>query len=315
MSKKCIIVIKDNDLKRKIEKKLFSLEYEKYYFDNIKNAIEIIYEEIPDLIIIDSLNDPYLENTIINELKSDPLFVSMAVISIVNDDFMCDCWDKLLIDDYIRLGSLDRDLNMRIELSLKRVDRIIATNPLTKLPGNLVIQREIQKRLDRGEIFALAYADLDNFKPFNDKYGFSRGDDVIKVLGRIIMNIIKSEQPIGSFVGHIGGDDFIYIMSPEMIEKATIKIIEFFEKLVRNFYDLEDLRKGFIESINRKGERQFFPIMSVSVGITSNKFRKFKHFSEMAEAASEMKAIAKKQKHKRYAFDRRKEIDLIEQTH
>lgn len=315
MSKKLILLIQDNNLRKKIREKLYFLDYEMYYFDEIKQAIDIIYEEIPDLVIFDSLNNPYMENSFINQIKNDPLFVSMVVIAIVPDDFTYDYWDKLLIDDYIRLGNLDKDLKMRIELSLKRVERIIATNPLTKLPGNLVIQREIQKRLDRGEIFALAYADLDHFKPFNDKYGFSRGDDVIKILGRIIMNIIKSEQPTGSFIGHIGGDDFIYIMSPELIESATIKIIDVFENLIRNFYDMEDLRKGFIESTNRKGEKQLFPIMSVSVGITSNKFRRFKHFSEIAEVASEMKALAKKQKHKRYAIDRRKDIDLIKQVH
>ncbi len=315
MSKKLIIIIQDNNLRKKIKDKISFLDYEIYYFDEIKQFVDILYEEIPDLIIVDSLSNPYMENSFINQIKNDPLFVSMVVISIVPDDFKYDYWDKLLIDDYIRLGNLDKDLKMRIEISLKRVERIIATNPLTKLPGNLVIQREIQKRLDRGEIFALAYADLDNFKPFNDKYGFSRGDDVIKILGRIIMNIIKSEQPTGSFIGHIGGDDFVYIMSPELIENATIKIIDIFENLIRNFYDVEDLRKGFIESTNRKGEKQFFPIMSVSVGITSNKFRRFKHFSEMAEVASEMKAIAKKQENKRYAIDRRKDIDLIKQIH
>lgn len=315
MSKKLIILIQDNNLRKKIKDKISFLDYEIYYFDEIKQFIDIIYEEIPDLIIVDNLSNPYMENSFINQIKNDPLFVSMVVISIVPDDFFCDYWDKLLIEDYIRLGDLDKDLKMRIELSLKRIERIMATNPLTKLPGNIVIQREIQKRLDRGEIFALAYADLDNFKPFNDKYGFSRGDEVIKILGRIIMNIIRAEQPTGSFVGHVGGDDFIYIMSPELIESTTIKIIDIFKNLVRNFYDIEDVKKGFIESINRKGERQIFPIMSVSVGITSNKFRKFKHFSEMSEVASEMKAIAKIQKTRRFAFDRRKDIELFEQSH
>lgn len=314
MSKKIILLIQYNDLKKRIKEILSLLEYEIYYFDDIKQAIDMIYEEIPDLIVNDILSNSCIENSLINQIKDDPLFVSMVVISIVPNDFSCDNWDKLFIDDFIRLDNVDKDLKMRIELSLKRIERVMATNPLTKLPGNLVIQREIQKRLDRGEIFALAYADLDNFKPFNDKYGFSRGDEVIKLLGRIIMNIIKSEQSSGSFIGHIGGDDFIYIMSPELIESTTIKIIDVFENLVKNFYDLEDFKKGFIESINRQGEKQFFPIMSLSVGITSNKLRIFRHFSEMAEAASEMKAIAKKQKDKRYAIDRRKDINLIEQT-
>lgn len=311
MSKKLIVIVQDNNLRKKIREKLSSLDYEIYYFNDIKQAADIIYEEIPDLIIIESPDRACMENSLINQIKNDPLFVSMVVITVVHDRFTCDSWDKLIIDDYIRVENLDEDLKLRVELALKRLERVMATNPLTKLPGNLVIQREIQKRLDKGEIFALAYADLDNFKPFNDKYGFSRGDEVIKILGRIIMNIIKSEQPTGSFIGHIGGDDFVYIMSPELIENATIKIIDVFENLIKNFYDIEDLRKGFIESVNRKDEKQSFPLMSVSVGITSNKFRSFKHFSEMAETASEMKAVAKKQKNLRYAIDRRKDIDLI----
>ncbi len=308
MSKKIIIIIEDRTLRKKIGKKLASLDYEIYYFEDVKQALDIIYEEIPDLVIFDSINDENMEGSIINQIKSEPLFISMIVISIVSDDFTYEKWDELLIDDYIRVGNLDKELKMRIELSLKRVERMIATNPLTKLPGNLVIQREIQKRLTKEEIFALAYADLDNFKPFNDKYGFSRGDEVIKVLGRIVLNITKSIQPKESFVGHIGGDDFVYIMSPELIEDATKKIIDTFQNLIINFYDLEDIRRGYIESIDRRNETHKFPIMTVSVGITSNKYRRFKHFSEMAEAASQMKSIAKHQKDKRYAIDRRKEI-------
>lgn len=311
MSKKIVIVVKESNLKKTIREKLLYLDFDKYYFEDIKQSLEIIYEEIPEMVIIETLNNPQTEISIVSELKNDPLFLSMILISIVPDDFVCNDWSKMVVDDYIRIGNLDFDLNMRIQLSLNRIDRVIATNPLTKLPGNLAIQREIQKRLDKGEIFALAYADLDNFKPFNDKYGFSRGDEVIKMLGRIIMNIVRSEQTSGSFIGHIGGDDFVYIMAPNLIEKTTIKIIEFFENLIKNFYDLEDLKKGYLESINRVGERQVFPIMSVSVGITSNMFRNFKHFSEMAEAASEMKSVAKKQKSPRYAIDRRRDAKLI----
>lgn len=308
MNKKIILIIEDRTLRKKIGKKLASLDYEIYYFDDVKEALDIIYEEIPDLVIFDAISDENIEKSIINQIKSEPLFISMLIIPIVSDDFTYEKWDELLIDDYIRVENLDKELKMRIELSLKRVERMIATNPLTKLPGNLIIQREIQKRLIKEEIFSLAYADLDNFKPFNDKYGFSRGDEVIKVLSRIILNITKSIQPKGNFVGHIGGDDFVYIMSPELIEDATKKIIDTFQNLIINFYDLEDIRRGYIESIDRRNEKQKFPIMTVSVGITSNKYRRFKHFSEMAEVASKMKSIAKHQKDKRYAIDRRKEI-------
>lgn len=315
MNKKIVLVIRDKILEGKIREKINFADCEKHFFSDIKQALNMIYEEIPNVVIVDTLRAPYEEISLINQLKKDPLFVSMTLIAIIPDDFICNNWENFLIDDYVRISSLESDFKMRVELSILRLEKVVATNPLTKLPGNLSIHREIQNRLDSGEIFSLAYADLDNFKPFNDKYGFSRGDEVIKILGRIIMNIVRATQPVGSFIGHIGGDDFVYIMSPELIESATIKIIEIFENLVKNFYDVEDLRKGFITSFNRKGERQTFPLMSVSVGITSNKYRKFRHFSEMAEVASEMKALAKKQRDIRYAIDRRRDSNLVKQTY
>jgi len=308
MNKKAIVIVKDCEIKKLIKKNFFSSPYETYYFEDIKDALQIIYDEIPDLAIVEAINNSKIEISIINELKSDPIFVSMNVIAIISPDFYTEDWQHFLVDDYIRVNNLSQDLLMRINLCFERVERVIATSPLTKLPGNLVIQKEIQKRLNRGDVFALAYADLDNFKPFNDKYGFLRGDEVIKMLGRLILNIVRNEQPTGSFVGHIGGDDFIYIMSPEIIEKTTQKIINIFDNLIKNFYDEEDIKRGYIESINREGKTHLYPIMTVSVGITSNRHRNFNHFSEMAEVASIMKSVAKKQKDKRYAIDRRRDI-------
>lgn len=308
MIKKTVVIVKDDEIKNFIEKNLVFSQYEIYYFEDIKEALQIIYEEIPDLVIVEAINNPKIEISLVNELKNDPMFVSMNVIAIVSSDFYIEDWQKFFIDDYVRVNNLSQDLLMRINLCLERSERVVATSPLTKLPGNLVIQKEIQKRLNRGDIFALAYADLDNFKPFNDKYGFSRGDEVLKMLGRLILNIVRTEQPTGSFVGHIGGDDFVYIMSPEKIEETTQKIINMFDNVIKNFYDEEDLKKGCIESIDREGKTHFYPIMTLSVGITSNHQRIFYHFSEMAEVASVMKSVAKKQKDIRYAIDRRRKF-------
>lgn len=307
MTKKIIVVASNSDILSTIKSRLTKYESQLHHFKTLRESLELIYEDIPNLIILEATNLENHDREIINGMKSDPIFVSMNVIAIVGDDFICDDWKGFLVDDYIRANDLHRDLTMRIELTFERVERMIATNPLTKLPGNLVIEREIQNRLDKGEIFALAYADLDNFKPFNDKYGFSRGDEVIKMVGRLIMNMVRAEQSSGSFVGHIGGDDFVYIMKPELIVPTTERIIEIFRNLVRNFYDLDDLKKGHIESFDRRGNKQIFPIMSLSVGIASNQYRKFRHFSEMAEVASEMKSYAKKQSNTRYAVDRRRD--------
>jgi len=308
MSKKVIVIVKNEEIKKVTEKIFFNSSYEVQFFEEQKEALQIIYDEIPNLVVVEAITSPATELSIINTLKSDPLFVSMNVIAIVSPDFYTEEWKSFFVDDYIRINNLEIDFLMRINLSFERVERVMATSPLTKLPGNLVIQKEIQKRLDRKEVFALAYADLDNFKPFNDKYGFSRGDDVIKMLGRLILNIVRTEQPSGCFVGHIGGDDFVYIMDHEKIESATQKIINIFDNLIINFYDEEEITKGYIESVDREGKTRFYPIMTVSVGITSTLYRTFRHFSEMAEAASVMKSVAKKQEGKRYAIDRRRDI-------
>lgn len=308
MNKKIIVIVVNEKIKQIIKKDLSKYPCELYFFENTNEALQLIYDAIPDLLLVEAINYPLFDVSMLNDLKSDPIFLSMNVIAIVSSDFYTEDWHNFLIDDYIRVNTLELDLLLRISICFERAERIIATNPLTKLPGNLAIQKELQKRLDRGDVFALAYADLDNFKPFNDKYGFSRGDEVIKMLGRLILNIVRTDQPSGSFIGHIGGDDFVYIMIPEKIEKTTEKIINFFNNLILNFYDVEDIRKGYIESISREGKAQIFPIMTVSVGITSNQYRIFNHFSEMAEVASTMKSVAKKQKDKRYAIDRRRDI-------
>lgn len=307
MNKKIFVIAKNIDIKKTVEKLLFNSSYKVRFFEDQKEAFQIIYDDTPELVIVEAIKNPLSELSLINEIKSDPLFVSMNVIAIVSSEFYLKDLQSTVVDDYIRVDCLNSDLLMRVNLSFERVERVVASNPLTKLPGNLVIQREIQKRLNKNDIFALAYADLDNFKPFNDKYGFSRGDEVIKMLGRLILNIVRTEQPSGSFVGHIGGDDFIYIMDDEKIEKTTQKIINIFDNLIINFYDEKDVRKGYIESVDREGKLHFYPIMTISVGITSTRYRVFRHFSEIAESASAMKSVAKKQKNIRYAIDRRKD--------
>jgi diguanylate cyclase (GGDEF)-like protein len=164
---------------------------------------------------------------------------------------------------------------------------------LTGLPGNIQITKQIQKRLDAGEQFALAYADLDYFKPYNDRFGFSRGDEVLKMLGRLILNTVKERQPGNSFVGHIGGDDLVFIMDCDSIEETAGKIIGFFDRIIPTFYDPEERAKGFIESLDREGQKRDYPLISLSIGIVCNRDKEFTHYGEMAEIASDMKKYAK----------------------
>jgi diguanylate cyclase (GGDEF)-like protein len=275
-------------------------------FTNIQSSLDYIYNSTPDILIADiNVDDPVTTN-ILNELKGDPIFGHLPVLAIVDDDFILPDWDYLFIDDYMKRSCLEAEIFQKVNLCIRRAERVVETNPLTRLPGNIAIIKEIQKRIDSDEVFALAYADLDYFKPYNDRYGFSRGDEVLKMLGRLILNSVKESQPHGSFVGHIGGDDFVFIMDLDRMESTSREIIDNFRKIIPTFYDYEDRAKGYIESVDREGNVKIFPLIGISIGITHNKFRKFSHYGEMAEIASEMKKYAKNKGGGCFRLDKRR---------
>ncbi|MCX5813526.1 MAG: GGDEF domain-containing protein [Proteobacteria bacterium] len=203
------------------------------------------------------------------------------------------------------MSDLEREILPRVELCIIRSERVVEINPLTRLPGNISINKQIQDRLDANEIFALAYLDIDHFKPFNDKYGFSRGDEVIKVVGRLILNIVKNKQAQNSFVGHIGGDDFIYIMNEDIVEETSAEIVGAFNRIIQTFYDPEDREKSCIQSRDRQGNIKIFSFMTVSIGSASNKYGHFVHYGEITEIASKMKTQAKRLKGGGFKMDRR----------
>lgn len=274
-------------------------------FTGIQNSLDYIYNTIPDMMIIDiSRNDTFTIN-MLNEVKSELVFGHVPVLAVFDDDFPVPNWDYLYVEDYIKRSFIESEVLSKTELCLHRAERVVEINPLTRLPGNIAINKQIQKRLDTGEVFAIAYADLDYFKPYNDKYGFSRGDEVLKMLGRLILNSVKEQQSHGSFVGHIGGDDFVYLMELDLIEPASAKITDYFDRIIPTFYDSDDRAKGYIESIDREGARKVFPIIGLSIGITHNMNRMFTHYGEIAEVATEMKKYAKTIGGSCYRLDKR----------
>ena len=165
------------------------------------------------------------------------------------------------------------------------------SNPLTGLPGNESIQREINKRLSQNMHFDVCYIDIDNFKPYNDHYGFEKGDMVIKTLAYIIE---ESVNPYDfSFVGHIGGDDFMVITPPQISIPVCEKIIARFEATLPTLHNTEDYNRGYYVSKNRKNEEEIFNLLSLSIGIVSTEVHKIKSFAQLASIATEVKKAAK----------------------
>jgi len=162
-------------------------------------------------------------------------------------------------------------------------------NPLTCLPGNWSIKRYIDEKISKNEKFDVIYIDLNNFKPFNDYYGFAKGDEVIVSLGEILKRI---RGKFGCFVGHIGGDDFVVVCKPELSYKIASEIVEEFERLLPYLHG-EDYQKGFYISYNRKGEVQTFPLLSLSLAITGTSTCRIDSYAHLASIASEVKSMAK----------------------
>ena len=179
-------------------------------------------------------------------------------------------------------------------------------SPLTGLPGNVQIQAEMKKRLLNEEEFAVIYLDLDNFKAYNDVYGFSNGDEVIKFTAKTIVKNIHDIPTGDNFVGHIGGDDFVAITEKCDYDKLCKSIIDEFDTNIQNFYTEDDVERGYVEVANRRGIIEQFPIVSISIGIVEIEKGIYKSPLEIGEISAQVKHRAKEILGSTYVINRRK---------
>jgi GGDEF domain-containing protein len=193
---------------------------------------------------------------------------------------------------------------IRLQMTVNRADRDVSVHPSTRLPGTAQIERDITDRIRTGELFAVCYADLDHFKEFNDRYGYNHGDGVIGILSRILRDVVRGHAPSG-FVGHIGGDDFIFNVPLEAMDTCCKEVLEIFEELIPFQYIDEDRNNGFFVARDRRGVLHEIPLMSLSIGVVTNRIRSFSHPARVSELATEMKAYAKTLPGSVYAVDRR----------
>ena len=200
---------------------------------------------------------------------------------------------------------LDREIQ---EMMLKIKDsqqRYLDASPLTRLPGNLAIEQVLQDKMDHGEKFALSYIDLDDFKAYNDRYGYAKGSDLIKMTGEVLYRAKDEYAEAQDFVGHIGGDDFVLVTSPDIVEQVCKAIISEFDSLIPDYYHADDLEKGFVEGTDRYGVKRRFSIMSISIAVVSDVQRSFTSPIEIAKVATEIKDYVKSLPGSNYLIDRR----------
>jgi diguanylate cyclase (GGDEF)-like protein len=190
---------------------------------------------------------------------------------------------------------------------LKRLEEMyLDAHPLTRLPGSIAIENVLTKRLETGSPMAFCLIDLDNFKAFNDRYGYAQGSEVIKATAKIVIESVAENGVEEDFVGHIGGDDFVVITSPERYVKISNAVIEAFDKKIPEFYDKNDLLKGYIHGRTRQGQEAKFPIMTISIAVVTNEKRELLNAIQVGEIAAELKDYAKSLPRSIYVVDKRR---------
>jgi diguanylate cyclase (GGDEF)-like protein len=198
----------------------------------------------------------------------------------------------------------ERESDLRLALALRRAERDVSVHPTTLLPGTVQIERDFAERLRSGADFAVCYADLDHFKEFNDRYGYHCGDRIILIVSRILRDIVVARAPDG-FVGHIGGDDFIFCVPLAAMRICCEEILEVFDTLIPLHYSPADRERGHFIGKDRRGQEYQVPLMSLSIGVVTNQRRKFTHTAQISELATEMKSYAKTLPGSLYVVDRR----------
>ena len=188
---------------------------------------------------------------------------------------------------------------------LRRSDRDLVVHPSTRLPGAVEIEAEVTRRLETGARFAMCYADLDHFKEFNDRYSYYDGDRVIRILAKILHDVVKGLCGEEGFVGHIGGDDFIFVVPTQAVGEACAEIVNVFDLLIPYQYSEQDRRAGYFFGKDRRGQLHRVPLMTVSIGVVTNERRNFQHAAQVSELATEMKSYAKTLPGSVYSIDRR----------
>ena len=265
-------------------------------------------QSIPDLIIINADN---LKNDVrgiceyIRKNKENNITPIIITASTREEEFKVDMMKAKV--EYV----ISKPLNEKYFFyTIRNISSLISSNrcisALTGLPGNVQIENELKRRISSRSQYAVLYIDLDNFKAYNDKYGFMNGDEVIKFTSDVIQEAVQKFGDKGDFVGHVGGDDFVSILNYENARKVGRYIVKKFDDEIRQFYTEDDISKGFIKVLNRKGKLEKYAIMTITVAMISNKYKKYITPLEIGEGGASVKKKAKTIEGSTFLEDKRK---------
>lgn len=261
----------------------------------------------PTLLVVDADSTEQEGLELCIRLKGDAYtaIVPLAVVTGRQDTAAVRRWFAAGADEVITPLFEPGEQAGRLDALVKRAERDLAVNPSTRLPGPPEIEREIKRRMELGELFAVCYADLDHFKEYNDRYSYNDGDRVIYLVSRILHDVVRGILGKTGFVGHIGGDDFIFVVPVSGINAVCPEILDVFDTLVPYQYNEQDRRAGYYFGKDRRGQLHRVPLMTLSIGVVTNQHRHFLHPAQVSELATEMKSYAKTQAGSVFVVDRR----------
>jgi len=296
-------------------------------FESFNQAYYSVYASPPQLILIvmkDLFREPDSYKTqlkLVNDMQLDSMLSNIPILFILPSNFNFKDieigssegrYSKYYLKDYIKEPVMSGEISYKINSILYSSKSALDANPLTKLPGNSSIMESIKHKLDEDIDFSFSYIDIDNFKSYNDKYGFIRGDEVIMMTSRLIATTVydisksrKRNIEKHVFIGHIGGDDFSVISHEDDALDISNDIIYNFDRIILSFYDNTDKERGFIETYDRHKTLRQFPIMSLSIAIIPNVNRKIAHYGQISEIASALKTSAKEKTGSKIVIDKR----------
>jgi diguanylate cyclase (GGDEF)-like protein len=260
---------------------------------------------LPKLVILGvAEGQPDFARHVLRQLKTDSRLQTVPAVVAVTASRAAD-WFAAGADDVLTAGQDLAEIEARLSAALRRSQRDIQVNPSTRLTGADAIAEAIAERVDRGELFGACYADLDHFKEFNDRYGYAMGDDVIRTVAELLVEVVDATAGDRGFVGHIGGDDFLFLVPLELVATTCDTLVRRADETLPQRYSAHDRQAGYFFGKDRRGRLDRVPLMTLSIGVVTNERRRFSTAAQVSELATAMKSYAKTLPGSVWAMDRR----------
>ena len=262
----------------------------------------------PDLILLGGDGDPAAMRVMLRRLKADARMQTVPALVAQASSAAAE-WLDMGADDVVSVAMPHGEISSRFSTALRRSRRDIQVNPSTRLVGADAISNAMTQRMAAGEPFAACYADLDHFKEFNDRYGYAIGDDVIRTVAMLLVDVVEATSGEAGFVGHIGGDDFLFLVPIATLVETCETLVRRADEILPARYSAHDRQAGYYFGKDRRGRLDRVPLMTLSIGVVTNERRRFAHAAQVSELATEMKTYAKTLPGSVWAVDRRSDSD------